>query len=408
MSGYKAIGAVSATLRTLLLDRMEDQRPVTIAPPGVNVTDVAGKRVNLFLYQITENAALKNQEIPGHGHPSAYGSPPLSLDLNYLVSVLDPTEADDMTETAELESQEILGDVMRVLHDHAMLNDGMRTQRLTPRVPILDALLLNQFERVKLYLQPVELELLTDLWTSLSTSYRLSVAYQVCVVQIESRVLQPPTLPVLRRGVFVQTLRSPQITEVFREPPEIAGIRSAGVTVGETLRIVGTNLTATPSRVVLGGVAVPTVPPARDDQLDVQVPASLPAGVHTVAVVQEVSFGTPTEPHLSVGSNVLPFLLLPTLSGPVPEPAAPGATVTVTVAPPVRAGQRVVLLLGDRVVPAEPLPGGATSSPTVSFVLPAIEDGSYLVRVRVDGAESRLVYDQAAGVFTGPTYQVAA
>jgi hypothetical protein len=69
MSDYKAIGAVSATLRTLLLDRMEDQKPVTIAPPGVTVTDVAGKRVNLFLYQVGENASLKNQEIPGHGPP---------------------------------------------------------------------------------------------------------------------------------------------------------------------------------------------------------------------------------------------------------------------------------------------------------------------------------------------------
>jgi hypothetical protein len=408
MSDYKAIGAVSATLRTLLLDRMEDQKPVTIAPPGVTVTDVAGKRVNLFLYQVGENASLKNQEIPGHGHPLAYGSPPLSLNLHYLMSVLDPTEADDMTETAELEAQEILGDAMRVLHDHAMLHDAMRTQRITPQVPILDALLLNQFEKVKLYLEPVELERLTDLWTSLSASYRLSVAYQVCVVQIESRVLQPAPLPVMRRGGFVQTLRTPQITEVFRQPSAVTGIRSAGVTVGETLRIVGVNLAATPSRVVLGGVDVPIVPPARDDQLDVQVPASLPAGVHTAEVIQEVSFGTPTEPHLSVGSNVMPFLLLPTVTGPVPEPAAPGATVTVTVTPPVRAGQHVVLLLGDRVVPAEPLPGGAASSATVSFVLPAIAAGGYLVRVRVDGAESRLVYDENAGAFTGPPYQVAA
>jgi hypothetical protein len=407
MSGYKAIGAVSATLRTLLRDRMEEEKPVTIAPPGVKVTDVEGKRVNLFLYQVAENASLKNQEILGHGRTSGSG-PPLSLNLQYLISVLDPAEGDDLTETAELEAQEILGDVMGVLHDHAMLNDGMRTQRIMPQVPILDALLLDQFERVKLYLEPVELERLTDLWTALSTSYRLSVAYQVCVVQIESRVLRPAPLPVQRRGVFVQTLRTPQITEVFRHPSLAAGIRSAGVAVGETLRIVGVNLTATPSRVVLGGVAVPVVLPARDDRLDVQVPASLSAGVHAAEVVQEVSFGTPTEPHLSVGSNVLPFLLVPTLAGPVPEPAPAGATVTVTVTPPVRAGQRVFLLLGDRVVPAEPLPVGATSSTIVRFVLPAVAGGNYLVRVRVDGAESRLAYDETVGAFTGPTYQVAA
>src|SRR6266511_3884913 len=119
MSGYKAIAAVSATLRTLLRDRMEDEKPVTIAPPGMKVTNIIGKRVNLFLYQISQNGFLSNQKIPNHGHPAAYESPPLSLNLHYLVTMLDPTESDEITETTDLESQQILSDAMRVLHDHA-------------------------------------------------------------------------------------------------------------------------------------------------------------------------------------------------------------------------------------------------------------------------------------------------
>jgi hypothetical protein len=227
------------------------------------------------------------------------------------------------------------------------------------------------------------------------------------VVQIESRALRPAPLPVLRRQVFARTLRTPQITEVFHEPPD-AGIRSPAVQAGERLRIVGTNLDAVASRVLLGGVVTPVVPPARDDRLDVLAPASLPAGVHTVEVVQEISFGTPTEPHFGVRSNVMPFLLLPTASAPAPQPAPPGDPITITVTPPVRAGQDVVLLLGDRPVPADPLPAGATSS-TVSFALPNdLEDGDYLFRVRVDGAETRLEYDREAGAFTGPILLVEA
>ena len=406
MSGYKAIAAVSSTLRTLLRDRMEDQKPVTIAPPGMKVTNIVGKRVNLFLYQVSQNGFLRNQEIPGHGHPAAYGSPPLSLDLSYLVSVLDPAEGDEITETADLASQQILGDAMRVLHDHAMLHDGMQTRRLLPTAPILDAVLLNQHERVKLYLQPVDLEHLTDLWTSLSVPYRPSAAYEVCVVQIESLTERPVTLPVQIRQVFVQTFRSPQVTEVFREPP-LGGVRSAIAATGETLRIAGTNLAAAQTRVILGGVDAPITGDPSDDQIDVRVPATLPAGVHAVEVVHDRNFGTPADPHGGVRSNAVPFMLIPTVTDVAPATAAVGATITATVAPPVHPGQRVDLLLGDEPVRAEPLAlaAGATSSTTVDFVLPP-PAGRHLLRVRVDGAESRLDYNRTTRAFDGPFYRV--
>jgi Pvc16 N-terminal domain len=407
MSGYKAIGAVSSTLRTLLLDRMEDQRPVTVAPPGVSVATVSGKRVNLFLYKLAENGFLKNQEIPGRGHPSGYGNPPLSLDLHYLVSVLDPDDTQGMTDTAEIESQEILGDAMRVLHDFAIVDSGLLKQRLTPAGPILDPLLLTEFEKVKLSLSPIGLEELTDVWSALSADFRLSVAYEVCVVQIESTRERQAVLPVLVRRVFVRTFRLPHVDEVFREPP-INGIRTAAAAAGETLRIEGSNLSGTPSRVTLGGVDAPLVAPARDDQLDVEVPASLPIGVHPVQVVHDIDLGTPTEPHGAQRSNAVALLLVPTvvdLAPASPPGAAVGDPVTITVDPPVRAGQRVEVLLGDRVVPAQPVPPGTDPTPTVQFVLPG-PAGTHLLRVRVAGAESRLTFDPATGTFTGPTYVV--
>jgi hypothetical protein len=113
VSDYTAIAGVSRTLRILLLDRMETPAPqVTIAPPDIDVDGIIGRRLNLYLYQVAENGHLKNQEIPGHGHPGAYGYPPLSLDLHYLLTAYGSSET---TADADLDAQQVLGDAMRVL-----------------------------------------------------------------------------------------------------------------------------------------------------------------------------------------------------------------------------------------------------------------------------------------------------
>src|SRR6476620_1592011 len=95
MSDFSAIGGVSTTLQTLLMDRMELPKgmasvPVTIGPPPFTARDNElhdeNARVNLFLYRVTQNGFLQNQEIPGRGAGNGYGHPPLSLDLHYLVT----------------------------------------------------------------------------------------------------------------------------------------------------------------------------------------------------------------------------------------------------------------------------------------------------------------------------------
>src|SRR5215210_7415278 len=122
MSDFRAIGGVSASLRNLLRDRMEDPVDVTIAPPDVTVSSVTAKRLNLYLYQVTENGYLKNQEIPGRDHAGAYGHPPLSLNLHYLLTARSGTET---SSDSDLEAQQILGDAMRVLHDLPVVTDQL-------------------------------------------------------------------------------------------------------------------------------------------------------------------------------------------------------------------------------------------------------------------------------------------
>ena len=97
MSSYKGIRAVSSTLKNLLTAEMENQPVnITLLPPDVPPADTSSRRINLYLYLITENANLKNQEIPGHGHPGTYGLPPLSLNLHYLMTAFDSETGDDL------------------------------------------------------------------------------------------------------------------------------------------------------------------------------------------------------------------------------------------------------------------------------------------------------------------------
>ena len=113
MATHDAIAAVSRTLRLLLLDRMTTSAEVTLTPPDVTPQGI-DRRVNLYLYQVFENAGLKNQDIPGRAPAGSFGRPPLSLDLRFLLSTYSATEdAPD----SDLNAQSLLGDAMGVLHE---------------------------------------------------------------------------------------------------------------------------------------------------------------------------------------------------------------------------------------------------------------------------------------------------
>src|SRR5690349_9446676 len=215
MSTYKAIAAVSTSLKALLEDRLEDLVDVTLAPPGVVLDGLGKRRVNLYLYRIAENAALKNQEIPGQGSTSAYGHPPLSLNLHYLLTAYPE---DEKKPDAERFAQLILGDAMRVLHDFAHFSPAL-LDKDDPTKKLLDPVLRDEFERIKITLEPLSLDELSKIWTSLpQASFRRSVSYEVSVVQIESRLLRRPVRPVEKRRIQLSLSRRPEITAVYRKP----------------------------------------------------------------------------------------------------------------------------------------------------------------------------------------------
>jgi hypothetical protein len=409
VSNFLAIAGVTSTLRNLLRDRMEQVVDITLAPPDVTISGVTGRRLNVYLYQLTENGYLKNQEIPGQGHPADYGRPPLSLDLHYLLTAYGSsnTAAD-----ADLQAQETLGDAMRVLHEFPVVTEALHEGDNPANPVILDPSLVGEFEKIKMTLQPISLEDLSKIWTALpETNFRRSVAYQVSVIQIESQRPRRSALPVRERHVYAVPLKTPRVTEIVRDPP-FDGVRTPVAEVGDPILIFGENLRRDSTRVRFGPILIP-VPAPQSTLISLSVPP-LPPGAHTVQVIHDLLLegqpGQPLVPHRGFESNVTVLLVIPRWVGIAPASAGAGAVVTITVATPVGATQEKSLLLGDFTIAAEPVPTTSAPSTTIQFRLPAgpsaIPPGGYLARIRVDGMESRLTVNAVTQLYNGPTFTV--
>jgi hypothetical protein len=135
-------------------------------------------RLSLYLYRIVENALTKNQfPVPELGN--RFRRPPLTLDLYYLVTPLVGTPR---------EQQIILGKVMQVLYDRAILGDADLT-----------GLLAKSRDEFRVILNTVALEEAARVWQALEMSYRLSVCYLVRVAMVSSTRVQS-LQPVVQRN----------------------------------------------------------------------------------------------------------------------------------------------------------------------------------------------------------------
>lgn len=404
MSSFQAIGAVSATLQRLLRDRME----LPASAPSVDVTitspqrasqepfSIEDPRVNLFLYQVTENGSLKNQEIVGHGHPGAYGHPPLSLDLHYLLTAYGSTSEEPYVN--ESQAQHLLGSAMRVLHDYSIITEQLQDAQ---NQPVLDEALRNQYEHVKLSLDPLSLEDLSKVWTALNLPFRLSAAYTVSVVQIESQRQRRISPPVETRRVHVAQLRRPQITKLYRTPASGEPIGDLRIKIGDSITIEGRNFAAAATWVTLGDVDPISVTPLSDERIELLAPDDplLWPGPQSGEVRTQVSTEV-VEGGLDKGevvtdqgvqqSNRTVFMLVPEISSVSASPSFD--LLTVQGGRLYRGDLKSIVLVGDLAIAVRP-PGQqdnwvAPTAASVQVPLPSLAPGTYAVRIRVNGAES--------------------
>jgi hypothetical protein len=404
MSNYLAIATTTAALYEILIG------PVGNAVTGANVgfrrpDRTSGEKgpphVNLYLYQVTPNAAFRNVDLPTRRSDGTLVKRPLAaLDLHYLFTFHG---SDD-----QLEPQLMLGAVVGALESQPILSAKNIQSAITNNLFsqfLANSDLPNQVERIRFTPTALTLEEFSKLWSAFfQVEYSLSVAYQASVVLIASDQTPPQeALPVQSRNLYVSTFTQPTITQVTSK----AGAGQP-ILPTSTLVIQGTQLLGDLTTVRIGSVTV-TPPVITENAIVMPVPAGLQAGVLGLQVVQQLLLGTPPVPHPGYESNIVALVLQPVLGA----PAATAAQVSVPINPAVQPGQRVSLLLNQsNPAPASQpaaytftLPPLATASNSLTCPIAGVAAGTYFVRVKVDGAESPLNLDSTSPAF-GPTVTI--
>jgi len=377
VSTAAAIATTTATLQQLL-EQSTSANSVTTLPPGIaRDPNNNSSQLNVFLYKTDIDTAFSNAPLPGSSRPNESAHPPLALSLRYLVTCYG---ADDN----DISGQQVIGEAMLALHDHAVLSRDL----INGIVP--DSGLHDQLERVRITASPMTVDELIKLWTVFQTDYRLSQAYEVSVALIESERPAVTPLPVLRRGAADRGVELQ--TDALPPFPCIENVEFANQNIeavaGESVIFRGHHLDATNAVIRFNNQRL-------DDFVDVaaaantassitvQIPVPPTGFVSGVYIVQAVL----TDGPVTRLSNAIGMSIAPEISNLVVGGGVNNRTLTIDLTPDVADGQQVSLLLGGQQFTGftQPAPG------QVEFALGTVTAGNYLVRLRVDGVDSRLI-----------------
>ena len=430
MSHARAIGAVTAVLKTLLENEVSaiestvsDQiknawgnnpglPKVTAWPLDRVVSSSNGadlNQINLFLHRVTPNPGWRNKGLPSFDHDGRrVSNPPLAIDLSYLLTAYGREDAS--ADQEGFHAQIWLGYAMQILHENSVLSRNTIETRAKGASSIFFATgLADQVEQVKISPEPLTTEEISKLWAAFQTPYRPSVAFKATVLLIEREQPIRSVLPVLRRGAEDRgaiVITSPQSPFPVLEEVILPN-RLPNVQLGETLTIRGRRLEGE-------GVAVrfrhrPFDRQTRDRLLDelIEVPS-------TARTSTEVKFAVPDEPaqwpaglyglkvmvrregETELTTNELPVRLATKITAermPIDASRENGtAKFSLDCSPEVWPEQHASLFVGDEEVAAKDHP---TRTGTLEFEYPNAPDGKYMLRLRVDGVDS-LPIDRSA------------
>lgn len=402
MSNELAIAAVTATLRNLVTVGIgtDVANAIVTAQPPDEVKSTDNDVINIFLYQTTIDAAWRNMDMPRQIKPGEKGFPPLALNLFYLVTAYGrnpgPPAAPDLI------SHKLLGRAMRALHDHPLLKSAELKSALSGND------LYDQIEHVRITQQPLSLDEMSKLWTTFQSKYRISAAYQVAVVLIESTLETTTPLPVLTRGEKDRGVDAqanllqpyPTLTELVL-PAKTQSTAQAGDEItlhghhlnGDSM-IARFTTSRLPDPILSKALAAVTTTDFSDVKIkipdDAVDPTKWVPGYYTVALVITRTINGKTETR---STNELSFALAPKISivNPVDHKVSDGNfTLTVTSDPTVALEQRVSLLFAAGEVAhatraAKTDPFAFVIAPTAAMI------GANPIRLRVDGVDSMVV-----------------
>lgn len=428
MSTALALAATSRVIAAIIDDAVAAARLVlpsilgtattTSSPPDHldTTSDAELTNLNLFLYHVTYNQGWREVGLPTRGsNGDPIGRAPLGLDLHYLLSAYS---------SGDYEAQIMLGIGMQALHEIPVLFRQKITDVFTaPATEVDKALatsgLVDQIELMKITPQQLTTDELAKLWTAMPGKFRVSAGYAVSVALIETKAPLLAPLPVLNPVVTVIPFAEPSIDAII---PQLIPYAA-----GASLTIVGGNLTGQNTLAIFDGApGAPQTPTPIGNGASASVPLpALSAGINTLRVVRQVNLG---ESPLTtvVESNTASFVLQPVIArsavspfpyeisvgAPDPSTTPPTLPVTVTLTPALTASQTVSLLLAElNAAPGttplsytfDAAPEDITPPDTVVFRTQGVASGNtYLVRVRVDGANSPLEIDTTTKQFIRP------
>jgi len=180
VADYSVIADVSQTLQKVLTDAYVPLDPAD--PPLAQISDLSGAiptspaRMTLFLFEAVEDPSAKNRPPirptppppPPPAPPNSYymRKTPLALLLRYLMT---PWSSDPMTD------HRLVGRTMQVLYDGAIISG-----------PQLQGSLQGTNTTLKVTLSPLTLEERARVWYAIEKPYRLSITYEVRVVNLDA------------------------------------------------------------------------------------------------------------------------------------------------------------------------------------------------------------------------------
>ena len=419
MSSPLAIAAVTAALKDLLNDGLLDHDlssigsfAVTALPPDRVLTGQnEPNQLNLFLYQVTPNPGWRNAGLPSRdGTGVRLSAAPLALDLHYLLTAYG---------SQDLNAEVLLGYAMQLLHETPVLSRAQLRTVLGAPSPVdgtiggtplpsifgnLSAIdLADQVELIKITPVFLSTEDLSKMWTAMQARYRPTMAYMASVVLIQATNGGRSAPPVLKRGDADTgpTATTAPLPTLISVRPEVSELLPA-MRLGDDLLVTGvsfvnpdtlsavlenprSNLPRQTAPVV---ITSPTrllvhIPSLAEDANAMNQWA---VGLYKLALAV-------TQPGLpDFSTNSVPLALAPIITV-NPLNAAPGnINLTLTCTPRLRPEQeaQTSLIFGSRpVLPASiTTPADITQPTTLTFTVPAVVAGEYMVRLRVEGIDS--------------------
>jgi hypothetical protein len=409
MSNYLAIATVTATLQRILQaviqQDIEGARATTLSPSAIS-TGAPEVGVNIFLYQVTSNPALANYDSTPNRTKGNPLNRQVAIDLFYMMSCYG--------NDAELQPQRVLGSVVSTLVDKRILTTELiRSTCNDSTFPFLvDSDLVDQIQQINIVPVDISLEDLSKAWSVFyQVPYVLSIAYRACLVIVEGRENFQRALPIRDASPagIVPFPASPYIEQVVAQ-----GSRFEPIVIGSVMIIRGRSLLSQIVEVHIGDLVI-TPTSVQDREIafslaDMSLP-QIQAGVQSLQVIHRIASTSPLMTN-SIASNVMPFVLCPTIVNVTVTQAEEieddlrSAVIIVQLDVLVREKQKVVLSLNEWTADSPtvymfdrpPLPD---TNSTIEIPITNIKAGEYLVRIQIDGAESKLGVDDDPD---SPTY----